>query len=225
MFVLATLAGRRCGPDCNIANNLLQHVPCRKYVHVYKYITLSQKRLEIQALRCNGETSGRCQHEDITVYYSCNWTAMSAARISTTILASMWACTRHSACVASPSNSSQDHRTIASSGRPRLRVPRVVVLAGHLLAWLGSRQSVEPVTGRFVDTTTCLQDKRDEVVLVGVLRRFDRGTQGGSYHGTPCTYHWYTCTCTYAIALYHMVLEYVHVYRDVFNADNAHEFP
>ena len=61
------------------------------------------------------------------------------------------------------------------SGRPRLRVPRVVVLAGHLLAWLGSRQSVEPVTGRFVDTSTCLQDKRDEVVLVGVLRRFDRG--------------------------------------------------
>ncbi len=31
------------------------------------------------------------------------------------------------------------------SGRPRLRVPRVVVLAGHLLAWLGSRQSVEPL--------------------------------------------------------------------------------
>ena len=25
-------------------------------------ITLSQKRLEIQALRCNGNTSGRCQH-------------------------------------------------------------------------------------------------------------------------------------------------------------------
>ncbi len=47
----------------------------------------------------------------------------------------------------------------------------MVVLAGHLLAWLGSRQSVEPVTGRFVDTSTYLQDKRDEVVLVGVLRR------------------------------------------------------
>ncbi len=36
-------------------------------VHVYKYnITMvplvSQKRLEIQALRCNGDTSGRCQH-------------------------------------------------------------------------------------------------------------------------------------------------------------------
>jgi hypothetical protein len=31
---------------------------------------ISQKRLEIQALRCNGETSGRCQHEDITVYDS-----------------------------------------------------------------------------------------------------------------------------------------------------------
>jgi hypothetical protein len=30
--------------------------------------------------------------EDITVYYGSNSTAMSAARISTTILASMWAC-------------------------------------------------------------------------------------------------------------------------------------
>jgi hypothetical protein len=29
--------------------------------------------------------------------------------------------------------------------------------------------------GRFVDASTCLQDKRDEVVLVGVLRRIDRG--------------------------------------------------
>jgi hypothetical protein len=28
------------------------------------------------------------------------------------------------------------------NGRPRLWVPRVVVLAGHLFAWLGSRQSV-----------------------------------------------------------------------------------
>jgi hypothetical protein len=31
-------------------------------------------------------------------------------------------------------------------GCPRLRVPRVVVLAGHLLAWLGSRQSVAPAS-------------------------------------------------------------------------------
>jgi hypothetical protein len=30
--------------------------------HVRTNITLSQKRLEIQALRCNGETSERCQH-------------------------------------------------------------------------------------------------------------------------------------------------------------------
>ncbi len=44
-----------------------------------------------------------------------------------------------------------------------MRVPRVVVLAGHLLAWLRSRQSVEPLTGRFVE--------RDEVVLVGVRTR------------------------------------------------------
>ena len=65
----------------------------------------------------------------------------------------------------------------------------MVVLAGHLHAWLGSRQSVEPVTGRFVDTTTCLQDQRDEVVLVGVLRRFDRTT-------VHCTY-----MCTYASCL------------------------
>ena len=36
----------------------------RTMVHVYTCtnITLSQKRLEIQALRCNGDTSGRCQH-------------------------------------------------------------------------------------------------------------------------------------------------------------------
>jgi hypothetical protein len=62
-------------------------------------IYLSQKRLEIQALRCNGETRGR-SIKDITVSYGSNSTAMSTARISTTILASMWACTRTSACIA-----------------------------------------------------------------------------------------------------------------------------
>ncbi len=80
--------------------------------------------------------------EGITVCYGSNSTGMSAARISTTILASMWACMRTSACIASL-------RTVSVpglSGRPRLRVPQIV-LAGHLLAWLGSRQSVEPVTG------------------------------------------------------------------------------
>ncbi len=46
-------------------------------------------------------------------------TAMSAARFSSTILASMWACTRTSACG-----------------------------LHDLLAWLGSRQSVKPVTVR-----------------------------------------------------------------------------
>jgi hypothetical protein len=69
----------------------------RTYVHVYKKITLAQKGLEIQALRCDGETSGRCQqrrHHGTRVYYGSNSTAMSAARISTTILASMWACKR-----------------------------------------------------------------------------------------------------------------------------------
>ncbi len=44
-----------------------------EYVHVYKYkgnITLSQKQLEIQALRCNGATVSVVSIEDITVYYS-----------------------------------------------------------------------------------------------------------------------------------------------------------
>ncbi len=44
-----------------------------------------------------------------------------------------------------------------------------------MLIWLRSRQSIKPVSGCFVDATTCLQDKRDEVVLIGVLRHFDRG--------------------------------------------------
>ena len=105
---------------------------------------------------------------DITVYYGSNLTAMPAARISTTILASMWACTRTSACIASLTflvGRSQWSSAPADSTGGRL---------GWALARL-TRQSVEPVTGRFVDTTTCLQDERDEVVLVGVLRRFDRG--------------------------------------------------
>jgi hypothetical protein len=126
-------------------------------------ITLSQKRLEIQALRCNGETtgSGRCQREDITVRQRCLQRGSPPQ--------SSQACgpARATALASPPLGRSQ-----WSSAPAGLRV---VVLAGHLLAWLGSRQSVEPVTGRFVDTTTCLQDKRDEVVLVGVLRRFDRG--------------------------------------------------
>jgi hypothetical protein len=126
-------------------------------VHVCNYTNItkvSQKRLEIQALRCNGDTSGRCQHRRHHGILQLRFqldsddarAAMSAARISTTILGSMWACTRTSACIAS-----------LSSGSPRLRVPRVVVLAGHLLAWVGSRQSIKPVPGCFVDATTCLR--------------------------------------------------------------------
>jgi hypothetical protein len=35
-----------------------------------------------------------------------------------------------------------------------VRVPRVVVvLTGHLFAWLGRGQSIEPLAGRFVDGT------------------------------------------------------------------------
>ncbi len=56
-------------------------VPYGLAIHVYQWytctnITLSQKRLEIQALRCNGDTSklarlvGVVSIEDITVYYS-----------------------------------------------------------------------------------------------------------------------------------------------------------
>jgi hypothetical protein len=42
------------------------------YVHVYVqiYITLSQKQLEIQALRCNGDTGERCQRTYVP-WYTC----------------------------------------------------------------------------------------------------------------------------------------------------------
>ncbi len=82
----------------------------------------------------------------------------------------------------------QNRSTWATGGRPGWAPARLAREPG-----LGSRQSVEPVTGRFVDTTTCLQDERDEVVLVGVLRRFDRGVVSAAstmvyvyvqYHGT-----------------------------------------
>ncbi len=98
--------------------------------------------------------------EDITVYYGSNSTAMSAARISTTILASMWACTR----------------SIAT-----LRTVSVVVRVCGFYGWSSWLGTCSPGSGavrassRIVDASTCLQDKRDEVVLVGVLRRFDRG--------------------------------------------------
>ncbi len=52
----------------------------------------------------NIHCSGRChhrRHHGILPWYGSNSTAMSAARISTTILASIWACTRTSACIAS----------------------------------------------------------------------------------------------------------------------------
>ncbi len=132
------------------------------------------KRLEIRNIASTGNqwASGRCQHRrhhGTMVYYQwygSNSTAMSAARISTTILATMWACTRTSACIASLRTVSVVVRAAGSTGgRP-----------GWALARLARKPSeLEPVTGHFVDTSTCLQDKRDEVVLVGVLRRFDRG--------------------------------------------------
>jgi hypothetical protein len=137
---------------------------CTSYVQVRTGIrTNSQKRLEIQACRCPGETSGRCQHRR-------HHSILRLLQLDSDV------------CSADLHHNPRKHvglhahqRLHRLSGRPRLRVPRAVVLAGHLLAWLGSRQSVEPVTGRFVDASTRLQDKRDEVVLVGVLRRFDRG--------------------------------------------------
>ena len=118
-----------------------------------------------------------------------------------------------------------------------------------MLAWLGSCQSVEPVTGRFVDMSTCLQDKRDEVVLVGVLHRFDRGVglrcqsrRGatalvdivlgpGAHHADvedPCVA--VLADLDVAAPLVRAVLRLQRcrvgtstvVYRDVFYADNAH---
>ncbi len=126
----------------------------------------------------------------------------------------MWACTRTSACIAPLRTVSVVVRAPGSApagstgGRPGW---------ASWVGWaLGSRQSIEPVTGRFVDTTTCLQDKRDEVVLVGVLRRFDRGvsiSRGINGPPPPVPYHricvpWYYVTCTYCSRL----VEYVHVY-------------
>jgi hypothetical protein len=99
---------------------------------------------------------GRCQHRRPHVYSRSNWTSRSAERISTTIPPSIWACTGRS-------------RPLSPSAGA------LGVLTRYLFAWRGSRQSVEPVAGRFVDAFARLQDERDEVVASGVLRRFDRG--------------------------------------------------
>jgi hypothetical protein len=118
-------------------------------MQVHVYVQLSQKRLEIQALRCNGETSGRCQH---TRHHG----ILRFQLYSDVCSADLHHNPRKHVGLHAPQRL---HRLPLDglSGRPRLRVPREVVLAGHLLAWLGSRQSVEPVTGRFVDVTTCLR--------------------------------------------------------------------
>jgi hypothetical protein len=108
-------------------------------------ITLSQKRLEIQAHRCNGETNGRCQHR--------RHHGIIRFQLDSDV------------CSADLHHNPRKHVGLRAhqrlhrlpldglSGRPRLRVARVVVLAGHLLAWLGSRQSVEPVTGHTTPTS------------------------------------------------------------------------
>ncbi len=167
------------------------------YMCTYKH----QKR---QASKHTGATGkppmvvGVVSIEDITVYYSSNSTAMSAARISTTILASMSA----------PAPASPSCRT-------RLRVPRVVVLAGHLLAWLESRQSVEPVTGRFVDTTTCLSRMCTPwytcTTLVPVWYHLPWYTNrvpvvGIAYTRTYTCTIWHTCTCGMLLRLPHFKL-------------------
>ncbi len=55
------------------------------------HLTISRKRLETQALRCNGELVSVVSTEKTTVSYGSNSTAMSAARISTTSsIAGMW---------------------------------------------------------------------------------------------------------------------------------------
>jgi hypothetical protein len=135
------------------------------YVQIQHYL---KNDLKYKHTGATGKLVGVVSIEDITVYDGFNSTAMSAARMDL----------HHNRRKHVGLHAHQRlHRLPEDglSGRPRLRVPRVVVLAGHLLAWLGSRQIVEPVVDRFVDTSTCGQDKRDEVVLVGVLHRFDRG--------------------------------------------------
>jgi hypothetical protein len=98
--------------------------------YVRTNMTLSQKRLEIQALRCNGETSGRCQHR--------RHHGILRFQLDSDV------------CSADLHHNPRKHLGLHAhqrlhrlpdnglSGRPRLRVPRVVVLAGHLLAWIGT---------------------------------------------------------------------------------------
>jgi hypothetical protein len=95
---------------------------------------------------------------------------MSAARMSTTIiLASMSA--RAPAPASPPLGRSQ--WSSAPAGSTGGRRP------GWALARLPSERRASHGRGHgplcCCDTSTCLQDKRDEVILVGVLRRFGRG--------------------------------------------------
>jgi hypothetical protein len=79
-------------------------LPCTHVVQIYNikrlvstYNMISKQLLiEIQALRCNGETRGRCQHKrNHSILQFQRDSDVCSARISTTILDSMWACTRH----------------------------------------------------------------------------------------------------------------------------------
>jgi hypothetical protein len=146
-----------CTGYCN--STIMVHVPW----YMCTNITLSRKRLEIQAHRCNGETSGHChqhrRHHSILPFQLDGDVCRADLHHNPRKHVGLHA---HQRLHRPPMD--------GLSGRPRLRVPRVVVLAGHLLAWLGSLQSVEPVTGRLL-TRPPLQDKLDEVVLVSVLRR------------------------------------------------------
>ncbi len=69
MSQLSVRTYHTCVPPAGMPHS---HTCVPWYVRTYTctYTTLFQKRLEIQAIRCNGDTSGRCQHmaiEDITV--------------------------------------------------------------------------------------------------------------------------------------------------------------
>jgi hypothetical protein len=140
------------------------------------YVRTYYVRTEIQAHRCNGETSGRCQHgrHHSILRFRLDSNVCSADLHHNPRKHSMWACTCTSACIASL-------RTVslwssASAGSTGGHV-RVVVLAGHLLAWLGSRQRASSQSRAALLTRPPVSriNGMDEVVLVGVLRRFDRG--------------------------------------------------
>jgi hypothetical protein len=101
----------------------------------------------------------------------------------------MWACTRTSACIASLRTVSWSSASADSTGG---------VLAGHLFAWLGSRQSVEPVAGRFVYVrTTGTKEYLDAYTYV-LLSDWKRAHMCTENHVHRYVYHflvpWYNIT-------------------------------